>query len=550
MQSASGLLRQPQETTKKLMSLTFSASDPLPITELPDGPFNMAAYCIGAACTHAPGKTALRVLSDPLAHTIAESWTYAELERAVLAVAAGLKAHGLHTGDRIIIQLDNTSDYAILFFGAIAGGFVPLPTTTSLTAEETRFLIEDSGARLVCAASAPTLSAMPNGVMRLSADQVAQLKAHKPNDTYAATRAEDPAYLIYTSGTTSKPKGVLHAHRVAFGRRPTYQSWYGISANDCMLHAGAFNWTYTLGTGLIDPWANGAEAVIYTGEKKPEFWPGLIRATGATLFAAVPGVYRQILKYAPPGNIDVGRLRHGLMAGEKPPSDLFDEWSARTGTELLEALGMSEISTYISTAPGMERKPGSAGKAQSGRRVAVLPVDGGEDPLPPGQEGLLAIHRSDKGLMLRYWDRAEETQDVFRGDWFIGGDLAVIDERGYITHKGRANDIMKALGYRVSPQEVEAALQGHPGVAEVACSEINVREDVAVIGAFVVSKPGVQTSAEDILDFARAHLATYKRPREVIFVDALPRTRNGKVQRRALAKLFDHQRAPSVPTQS
>lgn len=506
----------------------------------------MAAYCIGAACARSPDKTALRVLTEPDAKHPAETWTFSDLQRGILSVAAGLASFGLHRGDRIVIQLDNTSDYAILFFGAIAGGFVPLPTSTALTPEEIQFLIEDSGARLVCVANDRAPVTVATGVLTLNASAVADLKGHEPRSGYVDTGSEDPAYLIYTSGTTSKPKGVLHAHRVAFGRRPTYQSWYGISADDCMLHAGAFNWTYTLGTGLIDPWANGAEAVIYTGPKKPEHWPRLIRGTRATLFAAVPGVYRQILKYAPPGPIDVGRLRHGLMAGEKPPSDLFSAWAERTGTDLLEALGMSEISTYISTAPGMPRKPGSAGKAQAGRRVAVLPVEGGDNPLPPGEEGLLAVHRSDQGLMLRYWNRETETDDVFRGDWFIGGDLAIIDADGYIMHTGRANDVMKALGYRVSPQEVEAALQEHPQVADVACAEIKVRDDVTVIGAFVVAAAGTKPSAEAILAFAGEHLATYKRPREVIFLESLPRTRNGKVQRRALADLFERHRTIQV----
>lgn len=530
------------------MTKPDTAHDDFPISVLPGGPFNMAAYCIGTPAQHFPDKIALKVIHDINNSTAGETWTFRQLDHAVRSTAAGLRALGLCKGDRVVIRLENTSDYAILFFGAIAGGFVPLPTTTALTDKEARFLIEDSGARVVCSAGDGGTENVPDGVHVLSPQDVAELKHATNMESYATVDREDPAYLIYTSGTTSKPKGVLHAHRVAFGRRPTYQSWYGISQHDRMLHAGAFNWTYTLGTGLIDPWANGAEAVIYTGDKRPEIWPELIRQTNATLFAAVPGVYRQILKYAPDGPIDVGALRHGLMAGERPPETLFDAWQARTGTPLLEALGMSEISTYISTAPGMRRKPGSAGKPQVGRRVAILPVDGGTDPLPAGEEGLLAVHRSEQGLMLGYWNRAEEEQDVYRGNWFIGGDLAVMDQDGYITHTGRANDIMKALGYRVSPFEVETSLQGHPGIAEVACAEIQVREDVAVIGAFVVPASEPPPTRDSVLAFAADNLAEYKRPREVIFVDALPRTRNGKVQRSALTALFQMQAAKENST--
>lgn len=513
-----------------------------PISCLPDGPFNMAQYCIGAPAQLFADKIALQVISDIESNDDNEAWTYLALENAVLRAANGLASLGLKKGDRIVIRLDNTSDYAILFFGAIAAGLVPLPTTTELTAKEANFLVTDSGAKVLCQPARLSTDYIPSGVHLLTESDVAALKTQHEPTHYATTNAEDAAYLIYTSGTTSKPKGVVHAHRVAFGRNPTYQGWYGITHEDRMLHAGAFNWTYTLGTGLIDPWANGAETIIYTGGKRPELWPTLIRQSHATLFAAVPGVFRQILKYAPPGPIDLGELRHGLMAGEMPPSNLFDDWKERTGTPLLEALGMSEISTYISTAPGMVRKPGSAGKAQPGRRVGVLPIDGGTEPLPPGEEGLLAVHRSDKGLMLGYWNRAEEETEVYRGDWFMGGDLAVMDCDGYITHCGRANDVMKALGYRVSPFEVEAGLHAHPRITDVACASIAVREDVSVIGAFVVTVPGADLTKEEVFNFAAENLASYKRPREIIFVDELPRTRNGKVQRSALPALYNKHR--------
>jgi acyl-coenzyme A synthetase/AMP-(fatty) acid ligase len=301
-----------------------------------------------------------------------------------------------------------------------------------------------------------------------------------------------------------------------------------------MLHAGAFNWTFTLGTGLTDPWANGATAIVYTGEKDPAVWPRLITGTGATLFAGVPGVYRQMLKYADPSRETLGALRNGLMAGETPPPGLFEEWEQRTGRLLYEALGMSEISTYVSSGPDVPHRPGAVGKPQPGRRVAVLPLDGGTDPLPPGSEGLLTVHRSDPGLMLGYWKRPEVEALAYRGEWFIGGDLAVMDGDGYIYHHGRANDLMKAQGYRVSPLEVEAALIEHPAIAEVACAEVRVREDVSVIGAFVVPKDGLRPSPEEIERFAAERLAAYKRPRAVVLVAALPRTSNGKLMRSAL----------------
>ena len=505
--------------------------------------FNMARYCLAQSASRLPTKPALVVIDDPDPQTPPlETWTFAQMEDAVLRVAAALEDLGLKPGDRILIRLDNTSTYPILYFGAIAAGLIAVATSSQLTAAEADFLMQDSAPRAVALAPHLPRGDIPDGVVMLEEATVRDMIHYARRGSYADTRAEDPAYLLYTSGTTARPKGVVHAHRVALGRSRTYQGWYGIRPDDVMLHAGAFNWTYTLGTGLIDPWANGVTSTIFVGEKTPEVWPAVIRKAGATIFAAVPGLFRQILKYAPPGPLDVSPLRHGLIAGEAPAPSLFADWHARTGTELYEALGMSEISTYVSTCPGMARKDGSPGRAQPGRRVAVLPVESGTDPLPSGEEGLLAVHRSDPGLMLGYWNRSDEEAEVYRGEWFLGGDLAIIDADGYIFHQGRANDVMKALGYRVSPLEVETAIAQHPDVAEVACAEISPREGVTVIGAFLVAKPGHTVDAGSVLAFAKERLAQYKCPREIMVVDALPRTPNGKVKRSELGRMFSARR--------
>lgn len=500
----------------------------------PPRAFNMARYCIAAAAAGTPDKPALVVVSDA-ARPPTEVWSYRQLEDAILNVAGGIAALGLTPGARILIRLDNTSAYALIFFGAAAAGYVPIPASTQLTEGEVGFLLDNSGAEAVCVAEDLPVHHVPNGVRVITERQVADMIKQGPKGRYAETLANDPAYLIYTSGTTSRPKGVLHAHRAAWGRRPMYQGWYGIGHDDRMLHAGAFNWTYTLGVGLTDVWANGATTVIYTGAKEPEVWPRLIAAHDATLFAAVPGVYRQILKYGDPQPGNLGRLRHGLMAGEAPPPGLFEEWHGRTGRHLYEAIGMSELSTFISTSPTVPRRVGAIGRPQQGRSVAILDSEGGTDPAPPGTVGLLAAHRTDPALMIGYWNRPEEEREVLRGDWFIGGDLASMDEDNYVTHHGRANDIMKAGGYRVSPQEVEAVLAEHPSVAEVACAEVRVRADVSVIAAFVVVRPDAPQDADGIKDLAAEKLAAYKRPREVVFVDHLPRTANGKLKRAGLA---------------
>jgi len=493
--------------------------------------FNVARYCLAANAAARPGKTALIIAGGD---GRARRWTYAEIDLLVRRLAGGLQRLGLPPGARVMIRTDNDLPYVLIFFAAMAAGLVPLPSSAALTAEEAEFLLQDSGAEAL--ALSPDLSlghAPPAGVRVLETQAIAALAADADPVDYADTAASDPAFLIYTSGTVGRPKGVLHGHRVAWGRRPMYQGWYGIGPEDVVLHAGAFNWTYTLGVGLIDPWANGATAVLYNGPGDPAVWPRLIERFGVTLFATVPSLYRRILKYGAFTRDALRTLRHGLTAGEALPSAVLEAWRAETGTELYEALGMSEISTYVSTAPGMKVKPGSPGKPQPGRRVAILDPESPEPrALPPGETGLLAVHRSDPGLMLGYWRRPDEDALVWRGEWFCGGDLAHLDEDGYLWFHGRHDDILNPSGYRLSPLEIEGVLGHHPMVQEVAVAEVAVAPELKLLVAFVVANG--EGSERVLLDWARDHLAAYKLPRRVVFVESLPHTRSGKLLRREL----------------
>jgi acyl-coenzyme A synthetase/AMP-(fatty) acid ligase len=495
--------------------------------------FNMARYCIGRRAVERPDKLALIVVNDAAAPIeTAERWTYGALDDAVRRIGAGLLARGLKRGDRVLVRLPNGSDYALAFFGCIAAGLVPIPASPQLTEGEARFLQENSEAAAVIATPALAISCVASHV---DAADLAAMRRSSPAADYADTGAEEPAFLIYTSGTSRHPKGVLHAQRSAWGRRPIYYDWYGISAGDIVLHAGAFNWSYTLGAGLTDPWANGATAILYTGPRDISVWLKLLGTTGATLFAAVPSLFRQILRHGEFATADLSRLRHGLAAGEALPPAILGEWRKATGLEIYEAFGMSECSTFISTRPGTPIRPGSPGKAQRGRQIGVLPVEGGVAPLPPGETGLLAIHRREAGLMLGYWRLPEEDAATWRGDWFTGGDLVAIDADGYVWPRGRADDVMNAGGYRVSPLEVEAAFAGHPAIAEIAITETVLRPGVNGITAFVVLRAGTSADAASILAHGERELAPYKRPKKVLFVESLPRSANGKLLRRLLA---------------
>lgn len=500
----------------------------------PPAHFNIAQACLRKQATASPDKAALVVAHDPADGSADEVWTYARLEDAVLRVSTVLLAMGVKKGDRILLRLGNTAGMAITFLAATAIGAIAIPLSSQLTGADIAFMAADTEPALIVVASGLPIGDAARD--RRVVDEADLLARAEPADraAYLDTACDDPAYLVYTSGATSRPKGVLHAQRALWGRRPMYAGWYGISATDIVLHAGTLNWTYTLGTGLLDPLVNGATGVVFTGDRRPDIWPALIDRFQATLFAAVPTVYRQIRKYCAMSPSAVPTLRHGLAAGEPLRPEIANAWHQATGRRIFEAFGMSEVSTYISTPPTEIPRPGSPGRPQDGRAVAILPLEEGTGSIGRGETGLIAVHRSDPALMIGYWNRPDE--DPFRGDWFVTGDLAVMDEDGYVWPKGRGDDVMKVMGYRVSAAEVEDVLCAAPGVAEAAVVAIEPRTGVSVIRACVVAQDGAALAPEKVLEFARSRLAAYKVPHEIVVTGALPRTANGKIQR---AKLRD-----------
>ena len=266
---------------------------------------------------------------------------------------------------RVLLRVGNSTDFPLLFFAANALGAVPVAVSSQLTAAEVAAIVADLQPGLICLGDGLALPETP-GAPVLGPGEIAALRASDPVP-YAATGPEDPAYMVYTSGTSGGPKGVVHAQRAAWARRMMWDGWYGLGPDDRVLHAGAFNWTFTLGAGLTDPWAAGATALIYTGPPDRRHLGAADRArTGRRSSPAVPGVYRQML--GEPAAFPA--LRHGLSAGEALPEAVRAAWEAASGRPVYEALGMSEISTYVSFSPA---RPPVAGL----RRLSAAGAAGG-----------------------------------------------------------------------------------------------------------------------------------------------------------------------------
>jgi acyl-coenzyme A synthetase/AMP-(fatty) acid ligase len=332
--------------------------------ELPPARFNMARYCLQAAARTTPNKVALIVVSDAHAPVEqAERWTYAQLDDAVRRIAAGLRQMDLMPGARIMIRMGNTSDYALLFFGAIAGGYAPLPSSAQLTAEEADFLLADSGARLLAVSGRtgdPAAAGSADAQSRRSGRRCAlginrwTMPTPPPPIRPSWSTPPAPAASPRACCTPSvRPGAVARCTRAGMGS----------SADDVMLHAGAFNWTYTLGVGLTDPLGQrrdcGACTTARAMSPSGRYLHGEI--PGHPVCGCTQGLYRQMLKYNDLASFDLSSLRHGLTAGEALQPALLQQWRTTTGKELYEALGMSECSTYISTAPGAPIKVGSPG---------------------------------------------------------------------------------------------------------------------------------------------------------------------------------------------
>ncbi|KQI72492.1 benzoate--CoA ligase [Loktanella sp. 5RATIMAR09] len=471
--------------------------------------FSMAAFVLAHA-DRLGNKTALRIMD---AAGKGERIDYRSLKQAILGTATGL-LQDVRPEERIILQLGNTPEFPIAFLGAIAAGIVPVSVSSALTEVEYREVVETIR---------PALELRSND----SATK-ARLRAFwdLPPADIAMGDPDRPAYIIYTSGTSGRPTPVVHAHRAIWARQMMWDGWYGLREDDRLLHAGAFNWTYTLGTGLLDPWALGATALIPAQDVTPAHLPALMQAHKATIFAAAPGVYRRLLRADIP---PLPHLRHGLSAGEKMAQSVRAAWNAATGSPVYEAFGMSECSTFISSSPALPAPDHTSGFVQRGRTVALIGPDG---PVPRGTIGMIAVHKDDPGLMLGYLDRPVDTDARYQGDWFLTGDLATMDESGAITYAGRADDMMNAGGHRVSPIEVEEALTAHPLIAEAAACAVQLRTGVHVIAGFYVATDVIEE--EELRDFAAARLATYKMPRLLIARDRLPRGANNKLLRRVL----------------
>jgi acyl-coenzyme A synthetase/AMP-(fatty) acid ligase len=523
-------------------------------------------FNIGVACTDAhlgtanENKLAMIVEDDVLGVSTA---TYRQLAQSTSRFAQLLRNLGVAAGDRVLIRLPNSLAYPTAFLGAMKRGAIAVPTSTLLTAEEVVYLARDSEASVLVTDKAMwqglreklvglhhlrfVLLTGPGGLLPSSGVEVRDLESELAEivscEPPHKTKSHDPAYLVYTSGTTGYPKGVLHGHRAMIGREPAAQYWFDFAddvantRNDRIVHSGKFNWTYVLGSGLMDPLYRGKTVIVHEGKNDAEGWIRLIAKHSATIFIGVPTIYRQIIQKTQFTGADVPTLRHCMSAGEHLSDEMLGLWKDRFGVEIFEAVGMSEVSYYLSENKFRPIRPGSAGFPQPGHDVRLLDPETLRE-VNAGEEGMICLPADDPGLFMRYWNLPEETGKAFKDRWFLTGDYARFDEDGYIWFLGRRDDIINSFGYRVSPHEIERVMKTHPAVADCAATGEELAADKVLVVVYVMLHPGSSVTADELAAFGREHLAGYKVPKIVYLAADFPRTKNGKIIRKQLSPLL------------
>jgi benzoate-CoA ligase len=470
----------------------------------------------------------------------AASCTYAELAERVNRAVNMLHALGIEREQRIAIAMLDCSDWAAIFLGAIKAGIVPVAMNTLLTPADYEYQLRDSRSRALFVSEPLLKNFEPIGARcpELKHVVVTGLQLNdllfkaSPKAQAASTTPDDMCFWLYSSGSTGAPKGTVHLHSHLIATAELYaKPILGIRESDVVFSAAKLFFAYGLGNALTFPLCVGATAILMAERPTPDaVFKRLVEKT-PTIFYAVPTLYAALLASPSFPRREQLALRVCTSAGEALPAQLGRRWTERTGVEILDGIGSTEmLHIFLSNRPG-EVRYGTTGKPVPGYEVRLVD-DQGNVITKPGELGELQINGPSAALM--YWNQRERTKSTFLGPWTRSGDKYTFDEQGYYTYGGRSDDMLKVSGIYVSPVEVEAALITHETVLEAAVVGAEDESKLIKPKAFIVLKSG-HTPSESLKAALQQHvkdkLAPYKYPRWIEFRNELPKTATGKIQR-------------------
>lgn len=477
--------------------------------------------------------------------------TYGELLRRVDAFAWSLQEIGVKRADLILIRMPNSPELAIAFLALVKIGVIPVLTNSLLGSGELSTILDQAKPRMIIT-EASRAAVIRDLQKRRSIEKVICAGGAEINDIRfesllehgwkfvesVDTAANDPAFIVYTSGTTGKPKGIVHAHRwiVTLGDLNRFR--LPPKEGDVVMATGEWSFISALGHNLLFPLRNGVSGAILAGRPTSENILATIERYRVTVLYSVATVYRRLLSISDfERHCDLKSLRCANSTGEALREATYREWKRRVGCELYEHYGISEFQLVVGQGPRYPVKPGSIGKPLPGPAVAILDDD--DKPVTRGEIGHMVITANDPGLFLGYYKDADRTETSIKDGWFRTGDLAYEDNEGYLFIVGRSDDCFKSRGILISPTEIENALQGHPAIVEAVVVPEPDREIGNRIRAFVVLGEGYNPSpglAQSIREGLRPEMASFKLPHEIEFVPNLPKSPIGKILRNELTK--------------
>jgi benzoate-CoA ligase family protein len=427
-----------------------------------------------------------------------------------------------------MMVMADSPDFVTVYLAAMRIGAVPVPVSTMVRPDALSEMLRDSRARFLV--TTPEYAELGAAGAKDAPELVGPLKVDEldgDDDSVYPTIEDSPAFWLYTSGTTGKPKGAMHRHGSIRVVCETYASQVlGIRRDDRCLSAAKAFFAYGLGNSLLFPLGVGATAILEPSPAKPDLLAERARQYGATLFFGGPTFFAAMLRTGLPGDA-LGAVRLSASAGEPLPAALYQRWTGHFGVDILDGIGMTEmLHIFLSNRPGQVR-PGTTGVAVPGYDLRILDDDNQE--VKPGNPGTLFV-RGDS-TATGYWCRYAASRQVFQGEWLRTGDTYVQDTDGYYTCLGRTNDMLKVSGIWVSPTEVENRLLGHDAVAQAVVVAAQDTDGLDKPVAFVVLKDGREASEEELVAFCREGIESFKRPRKVVFVTGYPTTATGKIRR-------------------
>ena len=471
--------------------------------------------------------------------------SYGDLALQVQRFATGLRGLGIKREERVLLLMHDSSDWIVAFLGALYAGVVPVAVNTLLMTEDYAFMLANSRAQavLVSGALLPTLQnalafgshevqhlvvSRPTGNLPEGAINMADWATLEPG-LPAPTLADEPAFWLYSSGSTGQPKGTVHTQGNLYWTAELYgKGVLALSENDVVFSAAKLFFAYGLGNALTFPLAVGATVVLMAERPTPQACFKRMARHQATVFYGAPTGYGGMLASPDLPAPSQVALRLCSSAGEALPRDIGERWSAHFGCEVIDGIGSTEmLHVFLSNRPGDVRY-GTTGKAVPGYEVQLRGEEG-QIVTGPNEVGDLFIQGPSSALM--YWNNRDKTRNTFQGVWTQSGDKYSRDTEGYYTYAGRNDDMLKVSGIYVSPFEVESMLVTHPAILEAAVIGKTDADGLVKTKAFIVLKSDQSLNEEEVKAFAKAHLAPYKYPRLIEFVSELPKTATGKIQR-------------------